>query len=68
MSFEGRAVSVRKVVSNKRSKPPGFDKVVWKRLLDRFKAVVLLTNLGLMNRDRFVVSGFKNLIRKIFAL
>lgn len=56
MSFEGRAVSVRKVVSNKRSKTHGFDKVVWKSPSDRFKAAVLLRRI-LVNKFGSYESG-----------
>nr|AVR57694.1 hypothetical protein [Halamphora calidilacuna] len=56
MSFEGRAIAVRKVVSNKGRKTAGFDKVVWTSPSDRYKAIVELRNI-LLEKSGVYKSG-----------
>ena len=56
MSFEGRAISVRKVASNKGRTTPGFDKVVWKSPSDKYKAIIELRNI-LFNKSGLYKSG-----------
>ena len=56
MSFEGRAISARKVASNKGRTTPGFDKVVWKSPSDKYKAIIELRNI-LFNKSGLYKSG-----------
>ena len=45
MSFEGRALAVRKVVTNDGGKNPGLDKIVWNSPKDKFQAIKQLREI-----------------------
>lgn len=45
MSFEGRALAVRQVVSNDGKKTPGFDKIVWDSPSAKYQAIVELREI-----------------------
>jgi len=45
MSFEGRALAVRKVVTNDGGKNPGIDKIVWNSPKDKFQAIKQLREI-----------------------
>jgi len=47
-SFEGRALAIRKIVTNSGAKTPGIDKILWKTPEDRFKAI---EELGLITKN-----------------
>jgi RNA-directed DNA polymerase len=40
MSFGGRALAVRQIVSNDGKKAPGFDKMIWKNSSVKFQAIL----------------------------
>jgi RNA-directed DNA polymerase len=40
MSFGGRALAVRQIVSNDGKKAPGFDKIIWKNPSVKFQAIL----------------------------
>lgn len=45
MSFEGRALAVRRTVSNDGKKTPGFDKIVWNSPSSKFQAIIQLRKI-----------------------
>lgn len=47
-SFGGRALAIRKIVTNSGAKTPGIDKIFWKTPEDRFKAI---EELGLITKN-----------------
>lgn len=45
-SFSARAISIRKIVSNKGSQTAGVDKILWRNPKDKFKALEQLGNIA----------------------
>lgn len=45
MSFEGRALAVRRIVSNDGSTTPGFDKIIWNSPSAKFQAILELRKI-----------------------
>ena len=45
MSFEGRALTVRRIVSNDGSTTPGFDKIIWNSPSAKFQAILELRKI-----------------------
>lgn len=45
MSFEGRALAVRRIVSNDGKKTPGLDKIVWNSPSAKFQAIIQLREI-----------------------
>lgn len=45
MSFEGRALAVRRIVSNDGKKTPGFDKIIWNSPSAKFQAISQLREI-----------------------
>lgn len=40
VSFEGKALAVRQIVSNGGKKTPGFDKIIWNNPSAKFQAIL----------------------------
>lgn len=45
-SFEGKALAVRRVITNKGGKTPGVDEIVWNKPSDYWKAILTLTEVA----------------------
>lgn len=45
MSFEGRALAVRQIVSNDGKKTSGFDKIIWNNPSAKFQAILQLREI-----------------------
>lgn len=57
MSFEGRAIAVRRTVTNDGKKTAGFDKEVWNNPMDKFLAISRIREI-LVKKAGSYQSGF----------
>lgn len=69
MSFEARALSVRRVANNKGKNTAGFDKIIWNNPLDKYEAIkelriILLKKSGHTSQGRSKEFGFLKNIQK----
>jgi len=53
LSFEGRALAVRKVTSNKGGKTPGVDNITWSNPAEKYEAIIELRNTLLIKRKNY---------------
>lgn len=58
-SFEGRALAVRNIITNKGSKTPGIDKVIWSTPAERYLAIGELRDIVQENPNKYSSNKIK---------